>query len=75
MTAHAQGLRNPDADTKPLTYRINLSAPLDLRSYETQDGYAALRKALSEMQPAEVAQWVKEANLRGRGGAGFPRRR
>ncbi len=61
-----------NADKKPLTYRVNLDAPLNLRSYESQDGYAALRKTLKELQPAEVTHLVKESNLRGRGGAGFP---
>jgi NADH-quinone oxidoreductase subunit F len=60
------------AETKPLTYRIDLAAPLDIRGYEAQDGYAALRKALRELQPGEVTALVKAANLRGRGGAGFP---
>ena len=60
------------ADTRPLTYRVDLAAPLDLRGYESREGYAAVRKALKDMQPAEVTHLVKEANLRGRGGAGFP---
>ena len=60
------------ADTKPLTYRVDLGAPLDLRGYESREGYAAVRKALREMQPSDVTHLVKEANLRGRGGAGFP---
>ena len=40
--------------------------------YEANGGYRALRRALSELQPAAVTEMVKEANLRGRGGAGFP---
>ncbi|MDR3416110.1 MAG: NADH-quinone oxidoreductase subunit NuoF [Nevskia sp.] len=60
------------ADTHPLTYRVNLAQPLDLKGYEAQEGYAALRKALKEMQPGDVTKVVKDANLRGRGGAGFP---
>jgi NADH-quinone oxidoreductase subunit F len=60
------------ADTQPLTYRVNPGAPLDLGGYESQDGYAAVHKALKEMLPADVTRLVKEANLRGRGGAGFP---
>ena len=34
--------------------------------------YAALRKAVTSMQPQEVIDVVKASGLRGRGGAGFP---
>jgi len=58
---------------KPLTHRIKPGAPPpDLREFERTGGYEALRKALTQMSPAEVVQSVKDANLRGRGGAGFP---
>jgi NADH-quinone oxidoreductase subunit F len=60
------------SETRPLTYRVNLDAPLDLRGYESQDGYAALRRALRDLQPNDVTRLVKESGLRGRGGAGFP---
>jgi NADH dehydrogenase subunit F (EC 1.6.5.3) len=40
--------------------------------YEQHGGYSALRKALSEMEPDDVLNTVKDAGLRGRGGAGFP---
>jgi len=43
-----------------------------LAVYEASGGYAALRKALAEMSPAEVIAEVQESALRGRGGAGFP---
>ncbi len=43
-----------------------------LARYEATGGYTALRKALGEMSPADVAAEVKASNLRGRGGAGFP---
>src|SRR5690606_15775729 len=35
-------------------------------------GYAALRKAVTEMTPADVVAVVTASGLRGRGGAGFP---
>ncbi|RJO63129.1 MAG: NADH oxidoreductase (quinone) subunit F [Myxococcales bacterium] len=42
-----------------------------LATYEADGGYQAARKALA-MTPEEVVAEVKKANLRGRGGAGFP---
>ncbi len=42
-----------------------------IESYIANDGYSALAKALSE-KPEQVLEEVKAANLRGRGGAGFP---
>ncbi|MFH0994723.1 MAG: NADH-ubiquinone oxidoreductase-F iron-sulfur binding region domain-containing protein [Pseudomonadota bacterium] len=35
-------------------------------------GYSALSKALFEMTPEQVLEEIKKANLRGRGGGGFP---
>jgi NADH-quinone oxidoreductase subunit F len=56
---------------KPLTNNISpTKEPPDLAQYEKSGGYAALRKAL-RMGPADIQAMVKEANLRGRGGAGF----
>lgn len=44
----------------------------DIEVYLANDGYAALKRALKEMGPADVTNEVKKAGLRGRGGAGFP---
>jgi NADH-quinone oxidoreductase subunit F len=58
---------------RPLTQSIRPGEePLDLTEYERAGGYQALRKALRDMAPEEVTQVVKDSNLRGRGGAGFP---
>jgi NADH-quinone oxidoreductase subunit F len=44
-----------------------------LADYESREGYAALRKVLSErIAPEDVIAEVKKSALRGRGGAGFP---
>jgi NADH-quinone oxidoreductase subunit F len=40
--------------------------------YIALGGYSALAKALFKMTPEQVIEEVKKANLRGRGGAGFP---
>ena len=42
-----------------------------LESYLRDGGYEGLKKALTQ-QPAALIDQVKESNLRGRGGAGFP---
>ncbi len=44
---------------------------IDYDRYVATGGYAALRQAL-EREPAEVLEQVKDSELRGRGGAGFP---
>lgn len=58
---------------KPLTQNIRPGQePLNLKEYERAGGYQAVRKALLEMTPGEVTEVVKQSNLQGRGGAGFP---
>ena len=46
--------------------------PKSIDDYIALGGYSALSKALFEMSPEEVVETVKRANLRGRGGGGFP---
>jgi NADH-quinone oxidoreductase subunit F len=58
---------------RPLTQNIRPGEkPFDLKGYERAGGYQALRHALKELSPQAVTQMVKDSNLRGRGGAGFP---
>ncbi len=45
--------------------------PESIEEYIEREGYEALKKAL-DMEPQEVIDQIKESNLRGRGGAGFP---
>ncbi|MEK7267459.1 MAG: NADH-ubiquinone oxidoreductase-F iron-sulfur binding region domain-containing protein, partial [Nitrospirota bacterium] len=46
--------------------------PRNIYHYIAVGGYSALEKALGSMKPDEVLNEVDKANLRGRGGAGFP---
>ncbi|NRB19152.1 MAG: NADH-quinone oxidoreductase subunit NuoF [Rhodobacteraceae bacterium] len=43
-----------------------------IETYEASGGYQGLRIVLRDFSPDEVIEEVKSANLRGRGGAGFP---
>ena len=55
----------------PLSQHIKADGSVtSLMEYQSNYGYQGLAKALS-MTPSEVVDWVKAANLRGRGGAGF----
>ena len=46
--------------------------PECIDEYIARDGYRALGKVLTEMSPEKVIDTLKQAGLRGRGGAGFP---
>jgi NADH:ubiquinone oxidoreductase subunit F (NADH-binding)/CBS domain-containing protein/(2Fe-2S) ferredoxin len=46
--------------------------PFNIHHYIAAGGYAAAEKMFSSMSPDQVIAEVRKANLRGRGGAGFP---
>jgi NADH-quinone oxidoreductase subunit F len=55
-----------------LTRNWNVPDSQTLKVYESRGGYQASRKAMTTMDPDKVVQIVKDSELRGRGGAGFP---
>ncbi len=58
---------------QPLTKAFSTNGEAQsLKEYEQAGGYQALRKAFGGISPADIMQMVKDSNLRGRGGAGFP---
>ncbi len=60
------------AEQRIVLRRAGIIDPTDIEDYILNEGYQALGKALSEMQPADVIEEIKKSGLRGRGGAGFP---
>lgn len=46
--------------------------PEKIDEYIARDGYQALIKCLTELDPQQVIDIIKASGLRGRGGAGFP---
>jgi NADH-quinone oxidoreductase subunit F len=60
-----------DILTPVLTANWDQADAYRLSGYKRDGGYEAMPKALA-MQPDDVIATVKAANLRGRGGAGFP---
>ncbi len=52
---------------------LEFDEPWTLENYEKIGGYQAWRRILAEKTPQEeIIETIKKANLRGRGGAGFP---
>lgn len=58
--------------TRLLFGKNGIIDPRSIEDYIGIEGYSALAKALSQMKPQEIIEAVKQSNLRGRGGAGFP---
>jgi NADH-quinone oxidoreductase subunit F len=55
-----------------LTKDFELEDLYQIEAYIRQGGYRTAVKALKEMTPQAILEEMKNANLRGRGGAGFP---
>lgn len=55
-----------------LTDRYGLEGSHTLAVAEKAGAYATARRALITLKPEQIAEEVKAANIRGRGGAGFP---
>lgn len=67
-----QSAAERSAETHPLTWRLREdNALIGLDEYLDKDGYAAVRDVLGKQSPDDVIATVKDANVRGRGGAGF----
>ncbi len=54
-----------------LMRNVGVPNSTSIETYKAAGGYRAAEKAL-KMSPGELVELVKSANLRGRGGAGFP---
>lgn len=58
---------------KPLTQYIDEGKePLTLKEYEKKGGYDSIKKAFKNMSSLDIQKVVKDSDLKGRGGAGFP---
>ncbi len=57
---------------KILTDRYGLTNSHTIAVAEQAGAYATARRALLQLKPEQIAAEVKAANIRGRGGAGFP---
>ena len=58
--------------TKIVLRNCGIIEPTNIGDYIGRKGFSALAKVLSEMTPDTVLEEMKTANVRGRGGAGFP---
>ncbi len=58
---------------RPLTQHMHTDGtPIWIDEYERLGGYQGARHSIGKMSPNDVQNTVKQSNLMGRGGAGFP---
>ncbi len=60
------------ADEMVLFSNLDKIDPMNVDDYVAQGGYESLKKVVTAMSQVDVINEVKAANIRGRGGAGFP---
>jgi len=60
------------AQKRILLEQNELIDPVAIGDYIASGGYSHLAKVLTEMEPEDVINEIKDSGLRGRGGAGFP---
>lgn len=60
------------AEMQILMAHMNDPEQLNIDTYIRNGGYSAIRKAIPHIPPSELIAMVKNSELRGRGGAGFP---
>ncbi len=63
---------NPGGIEECVFHAIREEGRATLAGYGATGGYEGLRRAVTQMQPAEVIEHVRQSKLAGRGGAGFP---
>ena len=57
----------------PVTRNVTADRrPTDFAAYTANVGNRALQQTIGKLSPSESLQIIKDSNLRGRGGAGFP---
>jgi NADH-quinone oxidoreductase subunit F len=63
---------NPGGYTECVFAEIRSPGRNTLAGYRRTGGYTGLTRALTTMRPADVVEHVRQSQLAGRGGAGFP---
>ncbi len=61
-----------DQQKRVATEYCGQAKPTDLDEYLQHDGFVAMKKVLHELSPEEVIGLVSNAEVRGRGGGGYP---